>query len=303
LIAVQRCKYRSQGTIIDMRGISLAMALCISVFAQAQDHIRDVIYLKQDGCAYTLEVFKPKAPNHKAIIWIHSITWYSWDGFDADFAKEFTDRGFTLFAVSHGSEPNFTIPEIIPMITRAVRFVRAGAVGYGIDPDAIGVCGACSGGHLALEVGGLGDNGAPTEKDPVDKVSGRANAVVAFFAPTDFDNWGAKGVPLSQSNSAGRFLPAFGFAARLHKGMMQEIAHDTSPINLVTPGFPPTLLIHGDSDNIVPVQQSKELDAAFEAAKVVHKLIVLPGMGQSDDAIEKGMPEMLAWFDRYLTVK
>jgi acetyl esterase/lipase len=284
-------------------GLSLAIALLAPTLSKAQDHIQNVIYLKQSGSAFTLDVFKPKNPNRKAIVWIDSFGWNSFDDFDLPFAKEFTDRGFTLFAVHHGSQPNYTIPEIIPMITRAVRFVRAGAAGYGIDPNAIGVCGASSGGHLALEVGGLGDNGFPKARDPVDKVSGRANAVVAFFAPTDFENWGANGTPVLESHNGVRFGSAFGFAARSHKEMMQEIAHDTSPINLVKAGFPPTLLIHGEDDKIVPLQQSKKIDSAFEAAKVIHKLTVLKGLGYSDDTIEKGLPEALAWFDRYLVVR
>ncbi len=285
-----------------MVGISFAAALFMPVFAQPQERIRDVIYYKESGSAYTLDIFKPKTPNHKAILWIESVGWYSYGDIEPEFAKEFTDRGFTFFGVAHGSQPNYTIPEIIPMITRAVRFVRAGAAGFGVDPNAIGVCGASSGGHLSLEVGGLGDNGAPNARDPVDKVSGRANAVVAFFAPTDFENWGAKGVPLSETRSGAWFITAFGLAARTHKEMMREIAHDTSPINLIRTDFPPTLLIHGDADKTVPLQQSKEMNAALAAAKVIHKLKILHGLGYSDDTIEKGLPEALAWFDRYLVV-
>ena len=89
-------------------------------------------------------------------------------------------RRYTVFAVVHRSQPEFTIPEIIEDTQRAVRFVRYNAKTYGIDPNRIGLLGGSSGGHLALMQGTGGDDGNPDAADPVDRVSSRAQAVGCF---------------------------------------------------------------------------------------------------------------------------
>ena len=64
-----------------------------------------------------------------------------------------TDRGYTVFAVVHGSQPRYTIPEIVQDMNRAVRFIRYHANDYAIDPDRFGVTGASAGGYLSLMLG------------------------------------------------------------------------------------------------------------------------------------------------------
>jgi acetyl esterase/lipase len=274
----------------------------MAVAANAQERVRDVIYMKQSGCAYTMDVFKPKTPNHKAVMWIESFGWFSDHEFSEDIAKAFTNKGFTFFDVIHGSQPKYTIAEIIPMVTRAVRYIRANASAYSVDADAIGVGGANSGGHLALEIGGLADVGMPAAPDPVDKVSGRANAIVALFPPTDLLNWGSKGNSLLEDPASKQMAAALGTVAHPSRGDVIEFCHDLSPIYLVKTGYPPTLLLHGDADKYVPLQQSQEMDSALEAARVVHKLIVVHGMSESDDIYNISIPVIVDWFEKHLSV-
>lgn len=96
------------------------------------------------------------------------------------------------------------------------------------------------------------------------------------------------------------FMPAFGVTVQTPDDTVKKIAHDVSPIFLINPSFPPTLLVHGDADTLVPVQQSKELDAAFESAKIVHKLIIVPGGGHGGDTVIKAALQALDWFDAHL---
>ena len=160
----------------------LALSTC---WSQAQDRVRDVIYLKQGGTAFTFDIFKPSKPNKKAIVWLISGVWFSSHNMlNADLAKAMNDAGFTVFEVVHGSQPKYQIPEIIGELERALRFIHANAKSYGIDPSAIGVCGMSTGGHLALMLGGLEDDGKPGATDPVDRASDRVAAVVAFAEPT-----------------------------------------------------------------------------------------------------------------------
>src|SRR5207249_2862882 len=159
---------------------------------------QDVIYGRKHGMALTLDVFTPKANAHgAAVIWVVSGGWVSTHDIVAPvfpFApiNELVKRGYTVFAVVHGSQPKYTIPEILQDMHRAVRHIRAHAADFQIDPDRIGITGGSAGGHLSLMQGTAGDQGDPQAKDPVDRVSSRVQAVACFFPPTDFLNYGSE---------------------------------------------------------------------------------------------------------------
>ena len=155
-----------------------------------------MIYGRKYGTALTMDVFTPKqGANGAAVIFAVSGGWFSaHEAISLTFCREFLKRGYTVFAVVHGSQPKYTIPEIIEDMNRAVRFIRYHAADYGIDPNRIGITGGSAGGHLSLMKGAAGTDGDPKAKDPVDRVSSRVQAVACFFPPTDFLNYGEKGV-------------------------------------------------------------------------------------------------------------
>src|SRR6185312_14218578 len=116
------------------------------------------------------------------------------------------------FAVVHGSQPRFTVPEIVQDMNRAVRFIRHHAKDYKIDPDRIGVTGASAGGHLSLMLGTAGETGNPKAADVVDRESSRVRAVACFFPPTDFLNFGVAGREMLHAKDHQRpFRPAFDY--------------------------------------------------------------------------------------------
>src|SRR5205814_1426262 len=124
--------------------------------------------------------------NGAAIIFCVSGGWFSsHDNVNTGFVSEFLKRGYTVFAVVHGSQPKFTIPEVLQDMHRAVRFIRFHATDYKIDPNRLGIAGGSAGGHLSLMQGTAGDNGKSDAKDPVDKCSSRVQCVACFFPPTD----------------------------------------------------------------------------------------------------------------------
>ena len=155
----------------------------------------DVVYGRKFGTALTMDVFAPKdGANGLGVILVVSGGWFSGhDAIGLGFVEPLLARGYTVCAVVHGSQPKFTIPEIVADLNRAVRFVRAHARDYQIDPDRIGIYGGSAGGHLALMQGTAGDLGNPDAKDPVEKESSRVQAVACFFPPTDFLNYGKAG--------------------------------------------------------------------------------------------------------------
>ena len=131
----------------------------------AYDRKVDVVYGRKHGMALTLDVFTPKdnprySQHGPAIVWVVSGGWFSFhEGIQLPMIEEFLKRGYTVFAVVHGSQPRFTIPEITKDMNRAVRFIRYHAKDYQIDPDRIGVTGGSAGGHLSLMQGTAGDLG------------------------------------------------------------------------------------------------------------------------------------------------
>lgn len=279
--------------------------LAAAALGRAQEVVHDLIYLKGGGAAFTMDEFKPAKPNGMALIWIVSGGWFSsHEAIDPNLAKAFNGFGVTVFEVVHGSQPRYKIPEIEGQIVRAVRYVRANATTLGIDPNRIGIAGGSAGGHLALMTAGLGDDGSPSAKDPVERASSRVQAVVAFFPPTDFLNYGAPGhVPVGDPQMA-IYTPAFGVDP---KGPPEEIEtrlHDVSPINVVNAAFPPTLLIHGDKDTLVPLQQSQIFDAALAKAGRVHRLIVVPGgVHGGGKEFEPFYADFVTWFLQHLPAK
>ncbi len=107
----------------------------------------DVIYGRKEGTALTFDVFRPnKDANGLGVIFVVSGGWHSdHAAIQPAFVLPLVGRGYTVFAVVHGSQPRYTIPEIVPDINRAVRFIRYHARDYGIDPDHIGITGVSSG--------------------------------------------------------------------------------------------------------------------------------------------------------------
>jgi acetyl esterase/lipase len=152
---------------------SFALAiLCISgSVARAEDSFTitpDVVYGHKAGLAMTFDMVRPAKQNGAAVLFMMSGGWFSmWlppegfvspaapDGFK--YFRELVDSGYTLFIVRHGSAPQFKVPEAVADVRRAVRFVRANAEKFGIDPERIGVCGGSAGGHLSLMLGTTSD--------------------------------------------------------------------------------------------------------------------------------------------------
>ncbi len=272
----------------------------------------EVIYGRKFGTALTMDVFTPhEGANGAAVIWVASGGWFSSRaGINVAFLQELLARGYTVMAVVHGSQPKYTIPEAIEDMNRSVRYIRTHAGELRIDPDRIGVTGGSAGGHLSLMLGAAGGAGDPEAKDKVDRASSRVQAVACFFPPTDFLNYGTPGFVWLNRGPKDAFQAPFDFhvwnpdiklfevvddAARL------KIAREISPLYHVTPDDPPTLIIHGDKDRLVPIQQSELIVAKFKEAGVPCKLVVKEGEAHGWAKWHDDMRTVVDWFDEHLT--
>jgi len=301
--------------------IILIYAACSAVLAQpappqGYTHLEDVIYGRKFGTALTMDVFTPKE-NAKGvgIVIACSGGWYSDHGQIATgfapYWNSFLKRGYTVFAVVHGSNPRYTIPEILQDMNRAVRFIRYHAKDYGIDPNRIGISGGSAGGHLSLMQGTAGDNGDPKAADPIDRVSSRVQAVGCFFPPTDFLNYGVAGkeaiggVILKDVAAPFEFQEWDNdrrvFKTITDKAAIHFIVLAISPINHVDAKTPPTLIFHGDKDPIVPLQQSQIFIEKLKQNKVPCELVVKPGAGHGwGEGLDADFAKICDWFDKYL---
>lgn len=254
----------------------------------------DVVYGHKAGLAMTYDVFQPDDPNGKGVLFMVSGGWFSrW--MPPERAKLFfapvLQEGFTVFAVRHGSSPRFTVKEAVADVRQAVRFIRLHADDFDIDPDRLGVYGMSAGGHLSLMLGTASDDGIPDHKDPVQRVSSRVQCVAAYVAPTDLQVVALGG---TERLPAHERFPGLKITVEQAKGI--------SPIEFVTPDDPPTLLLAGVKDELVPIVHSRRIHDAFEREGVVSELVEYPnsahGFVPADtaDAFEK----LTAWFRIHL---
>jgi acetyl esterase/lipase len=299
----------------------LVFLLTFTLSNKAQDTIpftkTEIIYGRKDGMALTMIMLAPaEHSNGKAIISTVSGNWKSSYTYATQFVnrgKMYVNNGYTVFAVIHGSQPRYTIPDEVADLKRAVRFIRYNAAQYHIDPTHIGIMGASSGGHLSLMTG-LTDNVTDTgSNDPVDTVSARVQAVAVFFPPTDFLHWGNKPANLSSARAG---LAKAGVASAFEYKEWNEttntyivlrdrkkiagILKETSPIYSVTADDPPVLIIHGDADPTVPLQQSETLIEKLKAANIPNKLIIKKDGGHGWKNMEVEEKNFIDWFDKYL---
>jgi acetyl esterase/lipase len=287
----------------------------------------DVIYGRKHGMALTLDVFQPvrRAPgaarvggapgaasvggNGCGLLFLINGGWQSSKATQMmvtirpqDY-QPFLERGYTVFAVVTSSQPKFAIPEIVADVQRAVRFVRSNAAAYGVRPNRLGILGSSSGGHLVLSIAAQGAAGRPDAEDPVERESSAVQAATCFFPPTDFLNYGGPGICGVGAGPLAPLRAAFGPRALDPKERL-ILGREISPIYFVTAKVPPTLIIHGDADAVVPLQQSTTFVQRAKAAGAKNvELLIRPGKGHGWGDFWRSSEDITAfadWFDRYL---
>ncbi len=290
------------------------------VFADPRPYTRrhDVIYGHKSGVALTMDVFTPKKEaNGAAVVALVSGGWFSDQAtIDSPVFSYIIDasvkRGYTVFAVCHGSQPLFTVPEAIADVNRAVRYIRYHARAFGIDPERIGVTGGSAGGHLSLMLGVAGGRGNPRSTDAVERTPSRVQAVACFFPPTDFLNYGEKGkLAFTEDGVLANFRTAIDVrefdkrTKRLEhigdKEKFEALCRRVSPLSHVSAVAAPTLIIHGDADKLVPIQQAKVMVEELKEEGVPAELVVKKGKAHGWSGMDKDMVTILDWFDKYLS--
>jgi acetyl esterase/lipase len=287
--------------------LSLFLAVsCLPVAAQTTgtppvERIPDVIYSKHDGVALTMDVYKPAKPNGAGIIKIISGGWKSSHQQISD--GGWPKAGYTTFVVVHGSQPHFQVEEIVADLNRAVRFIRANAVKYGVDPQQLGVTGSSAGGHLSLMLATRGGVRETKSTDPVDKESSAVNAVAVFYPPTDYLNWYGPGDNAVGIGKLAAYKDAFGPKATTEAGRA-ALGKELSPLYWVHAGQPPVYIVHGNADPQVSDTQSRRFLERCQEVGVKCEVVIREGAGHGGwQEMNQDTARMVEWFDLQLLGK
>lgn len=272
-----------------------ALLICVAATARAEEKVEvtpDVVYGHKHGLALTFDVFTPPEANGIGVLFMVSggwrSAWYPPEAAQVLF-QPLLAKGFTVFAVRHGSSPKFNIPEIVEDVRRSVRFVRLNAKRFNVDPEGLGVFGGSAGGHLSLMLGMTSDDGDENAADEVLRTSDRVAAVVAYYPPTDLRSW-----VTDDENNYNKNYPALKFETAK--------AGDYSPLLHVDPDDPPTLLVHGDLDKLVPLEHSEKIWEEMSKHKVAGELLVIEGAahGFSGKNAQQASDALVRWFETHL---
>jgi acetyl esterase/lipase len=258
------------------RGLLL---LCFPTLAAAQapaagfTTVSDVQYCTGGGKPLLMDLFIPQHPlatPTPAVLWIHGGGWERGDKSGNAMAQLLAGRGFVTASLTYRLSGEAPFPAAIEDCKCAVRFLRANASRYGINPERIGVAGSSAGGHLAELVATAGP-GAGLEGDGGwANVSSRVQAAASYYGPSDLTReFPADTVPV--------------IVKFLHGSEKEEpeLYRKASPVFYVAKADPPLLLIHGLSDEGVPFDQSVRMRAAYRHAGLVVKFIQVKNAGHN----------------------
>jgi acetyl esterase/lipase len=207
------------------------------------------------------------------VVWVHGGAWRSGSKSKMPLT-DLVENGFAIASVDYRLSPVAQFPAQIHDCKAAIRFLRGNAAKYGYDARRVGVAGSSAGGHLAALIG-VTNNHLKLEGVAGDyqKNNSSIQAIVDYYGPTNFTTI------LQQSTPHGLSVRVPALDLLLGDGPEQkpELAKLASPVFHVTKDDPPLLLIHGDQDPQVPINQSHELHGVYKKLKLTSQFEVVHG--------------------------
>jgi alpha-L-fucosidase 2 len=276
-VVLERSKGMSPYPLVPLypmvRSLTVVFLLSLSVSLRAELQT-DVEYGRVAGECLKLDAWVPDGQGpFPAVILVHGGGWTAGDksggpkkALIAPMQEPLQRAGFAWFSINYRLAPKFPYPACIEDVERAIRWVKAHAAEYQIDPQRIALAGESAGGHLVAL--------AATRAD----ASTRLAAIVPFYAPVDL---GAMVLPGAKAKT--NFVALFGAEAAVDP--KNSVLREASPLWHVKRGLPPFLLVHGTADASVPYDQSVRMQARLQEAGVACDLIT----------IKDGAHGMLSW--------
>lgn len=279
-------------------GLALAVALSAAPL-QAQEKVvfeKDIEFANPDNQHLQLNMARPAEGNgpFPAVICIHGGGFRAGtrDGYDG-LIRQLAERGYVAVTVTYRLAPKYPFPAAVYDVKAAVRWMRANAAKYHINPDRIGATGGSAGGHLAQYLGvtaGVKELEGP--EGNLDQ-SSRVSCVVNFFGPSDLTRSYGKSV------DAAEVLPLF-LGGDVEHARAKHIY--ASPLYWVTPTAAPTLCVHGTKDPYVAYEQAVWLVDKLLATGVEAELVTMQGAGHGfgGEQAKQADSALFAFFDKHL---
>jgi acetyl esterase/lipase len=269
----------------------------------------DIDYVGDGLTGHLLDIYQPStaSPPYPVVVFIYGSAWRCNDckGAVTHVLPALLDGGFAVVSINHRASQEAVFPAQIQDCKAAIRYVRANAAVYDLDPDRIGVTGRSSGGHLVAHLGTSGGVTTYTvggvEMDIEGSLgehtdaSSSVQAVCDWFGPTDFLIMNSCGSDIDHDAPDSP-------ESQLIGGPIQEHPNECAladPITYVDSSDPPFRIFHGDSDPLVPHCQSDSLDQALDAVGVPSDYTLIPGAGHGWPD-ENEQADMVAFFQTYL---
>ena len=255
---------------------------------------RDVAYVSKGHERQKLDFYAPSPDSGGAgpwpcVVFMHGGGWQAGSK-SGNAAMGLCWRGYAVASIGYRLSSDAPFPAQIEDCKAPVRFLRAHAARFNIDPKRIGASGDSAGGHLAAMLGTTGGVKSFDVGEHLDQ-SSRVQAVTDVYGPTNLAFYG--------TSQPGDTLASFiGGPIQDNRAKVQA----ANPIAYVDAGDPPFAIFHGDADPIVPLRHSEALHEALQKAKVPVTLKVLPGAGHGfhGQALQEVGAGVLAFFDKYL---
>lgn len=263
-------------------GIAVARSACSQPFGEVQK-ISDLNYVENSKNYFQfLDLYLPQGgPSKKwpLIVWIHGGSWRYGDKVDTP-ALFFAKQGFAVASLNYRLTDKARFPAQIEDCKAAVRWLRAHAQEHNIDPDKVGAFGMSAGGHLVALLGVTNNDKQFDDVGGNQKYSSNVQAVCDWCGPTNMLTLQKQSRGHTSLNWEGKDAPLRHLLGD-EPTKVPALAHKASPIDFVKAGAPPFLIMHGDRDEVVPIQQSQELYDALKKVKADVQMVTVKGGGHS----------------------
>ncbi|GJM27059.1 MAG: hypothetical protein DHS20C16_34740 [Phycisphaerae bacterium] len=256
-----------------------------AAFGHAQGSVtltKDIVYGNAGGTELKLDMARPDSETAPvpALVFIHGGAWQS--GYKSDFEaviRQFASFGYVAASVEYRLAPKSPWPAQIEDVKCAVRFLRANAKTFGIDPEKIGVSGHSAGGNLCLLLGLMNPEDGFEGDGGHAEFSSTVQAIINVAGPTDLRLWHAD--PEAEATLIADTGAGFEDALADFLGTSDRTAHvmtQASPVHYIDVDDPPVLTIHGSLDPVVPVRQAILLHENLDKIGSNHnKLVIIDG--------------------------
>jgi len=257
---------------------------------------KDLAYIPNGHERQKLDIYIPPGDGVKPlVVWVHGGAWKQGSK-DRTPAIALLGKGYVVASINYRLSQHATFPAQIQDCQAAIRWLRANAEKYHIDPQRIGVWGASAGGHLVALLGTADNCDAWEPLGECRDQSAKVQCVLDWFGPADFTLFGE--LATRPGSSIGQLLGET-------NGDLPAKLKSASPVTYITADDPPFLIMHGDQDPLVPLKQSERLCELLKEKQVEAELVTLAGArhGGAEFISDTSRAKVEAFFAKHLKQK